>query len=618
MKKLSTSLLGFYLILGLFLPCLSLGAQGSANFGYADRTGASVGLGIAKTNFVSLAIKLPQMRGNVVTGLSVFLAGEAGQQGSSHSVFIASTKDNKIKFIQDVQLRAGWNEINLNAPFTLSDDAAYLVGYQLHARTSLKPLGFEQGNHRRISGVNFMEVGGAYTEVGDKTEFEEVSEQGVANALIFAKVQDHQGVLNQVACVVGGVFASEELTPNQPSEVTISVRNIGQQPISSLEFITQYSAQAKQNFTVSSLAIAPGSTAQIKLRPTAPARGLGSFYTVIPEVNKQKQILGRSVFFMPYRVQTPNGSWARNSVLIEKFTSETCVNCPAQEEPLKKLVNQMRQDGMEVSIIAHHAGTEGDIFTLRGSENIALYAYGSTQFAPALMINRVPDDHYVRNLAGTYPNRVTKYQKARNIAQVVRLDNVATKMKDGKLSILVEGQTGYIDSENFFLTAVITEDNIKAINQQGVKGDFYHNYLLRKFLTPEFGVLVPVKADGSFSYEIEDVTYDSSWKTEHMKVVVFLHKQMRVRDLNERQVYAAKTATWSTLTAIDGPEELAGITVLAYDGYLKLSGEVDSIAVYDLTGQLVARDHSQRLRPGVYIVRLGLQGKYSTHKVIVQ
>lgn len=79
MKKLSTSLLGFYLILGLFLPCLSLGAQGSANFGYADRTGASVGLGIAKTNFVSLAIKLPQMRGNVVTGLSVFLAGEAGQ-----------------------------------------------------------------------------------------------------------------------------------------------------------------------------------------------------------------------------------------------------------------------------------------------------------------------------------------------------------------------------------------------------------------------------------------------------------------------------------------------------------------------------------------------------------
>ncbi|MDO4707535.1 MAG: T9SS type A sorting domain-containing protein [Porphyromonadaceae bacterium] len=609
------------LCLGLLFPLTrALTAQNMGSiiqFGYADRDAAKVSLGTERTSFISVGMRLPKMQGNVLKGLSLYLAGAEGEQGDQHSVFIASSTDNQIKYIQSVSLTAGWNEVAFTQPFLMKDDT-YYIGYQLQARVGKKPIAFEQVSGGKISGVDFIEIGGVYQEVGDLVDFALVKDENLGNVLLFAHVEDRIGRLTNTGCVVSGGFASEELTGGQEHILTLKVRNLGSRAISTLDMTTQFGIEAEHAVSLTNLNIPAGQAQDVMLKVIAPRRGLGVFYASAKKVNGKDNLFADIKYELPYKVKTANASWPRKTVLVERFTTERCLNCPASEPHFKSLVAHMEREGMEVSVIAHHAGYYTDAFTIGGSRRLVPYAYRSSEFAPAFMINRMPDVARVGFLAGDYRNPVERYAKAKEVQEVLSFTSVKATEENGALTLRIEGEVGQIDQENLFLTAVITEDHIRAINQAGATGVFYHHHLARQFLTSEYGRPIKLNPDGTFSLEIGQVQIDPLWKKENLRFVILAHKDIRSSDYTQREVYSSKTVSWSAaLTSVNEIVEDVSPRVFALGGYLHTDVEVDELHVFDMAGRLVTRSHAQRLISGVYVVRLGRSGKYTTYKVLV-
>lgn len=620
MDRYSKLLRVVFLYLGLFFPLAGgLSAQSGAEvlqFGYADRSAGNVSIVAEKTAFYSVGMVLPKMKGNVIKGLSLYLAGAEGEQGDEHSVFIASAADNKVKYIQPVSLHAGWNDVMLSRPFLMEGDA-YYVGYQLQVRAGKKPIAFEQPSGGKLSGVDFLEEGGVYQSEGDPVELAPIEVDGLGNVLIFAHIEDRINRLTNIGSVVSGGFTVEELTSGGEHTLTLKVRNLGSRPINSLDVTTQFGAQAERVIALSNLNIPAQKSQDVTLKVTAPSRGIGVFYAAVTKVNGTPNLFAEIKHEMPYKVKTANASWPRKTMLIERFTTERCVNCPGSEPYFKSLVQQMEGDGMEVSVIAHHAGYYTDAFTVPGSISLVRYSYASGEFAPALMVNRLPDSKRSGFLAGTYDNRADKYAKAKAVNEVLSFTQVKATEQAGSLTLHIEGEVGLIDQENLFLTAVITEDHVRAVNQAGADGVFYHDHLARKFLTSEYGTPIQLKPDATFSLEIKNVAIDPLWKKENLRVVVLAHKNIRAADHTQREVYSSKSVRWAALTALDEVATQVQPRVSVRNGYLMVDADIDQIAVFDMAGRLISKSYANRLESGVYVVRLGVGSRSTTHKVLV-
>lgn len=620
MKKILYSFLFVSIVLlclGTSRPAMAQGSTPSFKFGYADPKASSRGLGTGETSYLSVAIKIPQSPGNVIKGISFDVI--PNQKAYSPSVFIANQTDKKIVMIQQLdEFKAGRNEVTLEKPFTMEKGKQYLVGYQLQVVGKAQPVAFESTQGANLPQTNFIEIGGNYVKEGDPTELSEYDSPELGNAMIFVDIEDKANALAHVACLVGGGFYGKELSPNQPATIKFKVRNLGHQAINSLSLSTQYSKNPKEGVVIQGINIAPRTTQEVEATTKAPNRGIGIAYASITQINGKPQSMSHYVKHYPYKVTTPNGSWARNSILIERFTTERCPNCPASEKPLRELIGQIKADGMEVSVIAHHVGYGEDSFTIAESVPVMYFSFtpGET-YAPALMLNRVSDDKDQNSLVGKYSVKEAKYEKAKNIKEALRFTEIASTAKEGKINLIIKGQTGYIDSEDLYLTAVITEDHVPSINQSNAPKSFTHDQVARKFLTPPLGQEIKLEADGSFALEIKDVAYDKNWKTENLKIVVFAHQNMSAINHDKRQVYASKTIWWNSSTSNSDVLAIEHIRPYAVDGYIVLDELVESLEVYELSGRLVTRSNQKKLAPGIYVVRVKINGAYHSHKLFV-
>lgn len=615
--------LGLLIGLGVFQALYPVGLQaqarveGATKFGYADASASTVGIGLESTSYISSAIKLPMMSGNRIVGLSIFIAGD--RKPNHGRVFVATEGDRKIALVETAELKPGWNEITLAHPLEMLPNQRYLVGYQIQARKGSKPIAFENLPGSSLQGVNYVDVGAVYTEVGDATEFLEVAGEELGNAMIWAHIEDRTNQLKQVACIISGGFESESLVAKTQAPLRLKVRNLGRETITALDLSLRYGIGDLKNLTAFSLNIAPGTTQNLNLAPLAPERGIGWAHVAITRVNAQPQLLGSDVRHFPYKVAMAHGAWPRKTVLLERFTTERCVNCPRWEEPFEEMVRQIQSEGIEVSVVAHHVGSGTDVFTIKESSDLMPYAYNQV-YAPALMVNRVADVEDDLALAGKYNNRHEKYLKAKNIDEVATITEVKSIKQGGKTSLLVKGTTGYVDAEDLFLTAIVTENHLPAVNQTGVLAGqrFVHHHVARRFLTPAFGQAVVLRPDGSFEVEIEDMTLADTWQREHLNIVLFVHQKPYATDFYQRQVYTSKTISWDRATALESPlaEVLPRPRIVG--GYIILDRPVDSLEVYTLEGKIVTQRLDHRLRSGSYILRLGSNGQYQAHRIIVE
>ena len=213
-------------------------------------------------------------------------------------------------------------------------------------------------------------------------------------------------------------------------------------------------------------------------------------------------------------------------VLIEEFTTERCPNCPNAAILLHQALQNSDYDG-RVFALCHHSGFYSDDFTTRGDREFEWFYGNMNTYAPALMFNRArnPETARTEYSALFTPSSVEMIDKA--IAY--ELDKTANMVvgisHDGKrdadaLNVKVSGlRNKNLSAGQLYLTVYLTEDNVKAKDQSGAVGEYYHQHLIRDY-TSVWGEPVEWNED-SFDYECS-FPIDSNWKFDDLGVLAMV------------------------------------------------------------------------------------------------
>lgn len=601
-----------------------------SGFGYADRYVddkdiAYVGVGEVNL-YLSGYILLPDVGANKITKIS-FPAAKADKQGY---LLVLSADGKKTLYQQAYSIVKGSNEATLKTPFITEAGKQYLVGF------ATKAVGGGQNDPFVIPFDGGAEVAEAtYVAAGKKPyptdgstnadfAFLRIKGLGFGSACIFVTLEDEQP-LQDMGYLVGVSGTFEMVKPGAKVPVTVSLRNIGMNEITSIEITYQFgTGETKVIPHTLATALTTGKTGECKVEVPAEGDGMGTVHFAVTKVNGKASPYADRLTDLPFKI----GDFEainRETVILERFTSEKCGNCPGADPAVKALIDKMTESGLRVSYIMYHSGYLTDFLTMPESEKLLVYFFPSQgTFAPAMSVNRSvipPTGGYseclVQHAGGYNPTEWTKRMKSDR--QGVKIERIDQTITDDKLKVVVSGVAlkGSFNPEDIYLTVIVTEDNIASRFQGGAPKSYKHQAVPRLFLTDALGDKITPAADGTFSLTLEG-TLKEEWKRGDCKVVAIAHPGITNQDRKHRAVHTAETAPlgFGLSNEAVAPHEVPVVT--AEGGYLSILGQVDAFELYDMSGALVTTSVGTRLEPGVYAIRIFSNLRVYTYKVMVR
>ena len=337
---------------------------------------------------------------------------------------------------------------------------------------------------------------------------------------------------------------------------------------------------------------------------------------------------------------TEKGSVERKSVLVEYYTSESAPDAPRYNAMINQMAEDLVAKGYEVSCVAYPVGGEEVAFAKDACyEELATLLgqvpYPTPSQLPYFSINRAPYLSERRAFAFVSKDQLFgKDQKAdadllepflQEKERALISEIVCHDLPGGKTSLEVKGKLLYdADPDDLYLTAVVTEDNVKAQDQKGIgTGEEYlHQHMVRAYYTSNLGTNIMPEADGTFDYKSPEIALDPSWKKENLKVVLFLHRDATYVNKISCHVYSSKTIPFGgSFSGVTAPQVKESSTRLYQDasGLLQIEGDHEQVVVYSLEGQCVAESLPAQLPRGSYVVVVShSQGTKTLHKVVVK
>ena len=594
-------------------------------FGYADRYVEEISyLGIGQTGFyLSCYILLPEVGANKIERIS-FPAVKADKEAY---VLILSEDGKTTLYNQKCAIVKGDNQIALSTPFATEAGKRYLVGF------ATKAVGKSEKDAFVIPFDGTVEIDDAlYAAAGTEPyptasstnetfSFLRVKGGGFGSACIFVSLKD-ESKLQNLGYLTAADGNFKMVTKDEKRPTKISLRNIGMNDITSFELTYQFgTGEIKTLSQTLTTALASSKTGEYTFEIPAEAEGMGSLHIAIVKVNGQKNAFADNRIDLPFKVGDFSAMIDRETVILERFTSERCGNCPGADRYVKADIDKMKAAGLRVSYIMYHSGFGTDFLTIPESERLYRYFYTDKgSFAPAMSINRTylpSEGALVQHAAGYDPNEWAT--KMKNDKQGVKIERIDQTISDGTLEAVVSGVAlkNCFDPQDLYLTVIVTEDNIPARSQSGAGRGYKHQAVPRLFLTAPTGDKLKVEADGSFSVTLKG-TLKSSWDGSQCNVVAIVHPSITQPDRASRAVHTAETAPlgFGLANELVAPAEAPVVT--AEDGYLRILGRVDAFELYDMSGALVTTTVGTRLLPGTYIIRIFSDLRVYTSKVIVR
>lgn len=337
---------------------------------------------------------------------------------------------------------------------------------------------------------------------------------------------------------------------------------------------------------------------------------------------------------------TEKGSVERKSVLVEYYTSESAPDAPKYNALINQMAEELQAKGYEVSRVAYPVGGEEVAFAEEACNEQLATLLGQAPFPtpsqlPYFSINRAPYLSENRVFAFVSKNRLFgEDQKAdadllepflQEKERALISDIVCHDLPGGTTSLEVKGKLLYdADPADLYITAVVTEDNVKAEDQKGIgTGEEYlHQHMLRTYYTSNIGTKIMPEADGSFEYKSPEIDLYPSWKKENLKVVLFLHRDAAYANKISCHAYCSKTIPFGGSFSVGiAPQGKESSTRLYQDasGLLQIEGDHERVVVYSLDGQCAAKSLPALLPPGGYVVAVSpSQGATTFHKVVVK
>lgn len=589
-------------------------------FGYADRYVDKIDyVGVRVPNiYLACFITLPDVGANKITHISF----PAAANDSEGYLLVLSEDGKTTLYSQKYSIEEGENHAKLTTPFSTEAGKRYLVGFSSKtANDSFYLLPFD--GKGVIDEAKLFAIGTKpYPTPGCSMEdFEfktaEIYEYGAV--CVFVTLQD-MSKLQNVAYVRTMSGSFEHVRKGDERPVIVALRNIGTEEIKSFEFTYQFGTREIKTIPYTlRKALAVGRSEAFTLQVPAEAEGMGAVHCTITKVNEKENFFAGQRIDLPYEIGD-NDAIKRETVLVERFTSEECGNCPYEDDDVKTLLDKLASAGLRVAYVVHHV-VGGDFLTLPESEKLVPYLFEARGPSSALTINRTWD---LMGRALVIPpimwdaNKWTKIMKDQK--QGAKIEKIVQTITGDKLSIVVRGVAlkDAFNPEDFNLTVILTEDNIASKDQLGALDENYkHQAVPRLFLTDALGHKITPAADGSFSVTLEG-KLDAGWVKEQCKVVAFAHNNIENKDKSKRSVH---TVEWAHLGSGLANEDVAAAEapiVVAEDGYLTILGDVDAFELYDMSGALVTTSIETPLQPGTYVIRVFSNLRVYTSKVIVR
>lgn len=593
-----------------------------SGFGYADRTSDRISyLGVGKTGlYLSTYILLPDVGANKIEQIS-FPAAKADKHAY---ILILSEDGKKTLYNQPCEIASGVNQIALTTPFAIEAGKRYLVGFATKAvgdDEEKDPWVIPFDGTFGIRDAQYMAYGTDPYPTKNSTakEFNMFSAQGYGSALVFVKLQD-ESKLQSVGYFLwaDGDFKLVKTGAEIPTEVAFY--NSGMQDITSFEVSYRFgNGETKILKRTLQEPLKPAKAMASTIKIPAEMEGMGTLHVALTKVNEQDNIFASYSNQLPYQIGN-SAAIDRETVLLERFSTERCPNCPPADRYVKDNIKQFQAAGLRVSYIVYHSGFFTDFLTTNESEELYVYFFDEGSFAPAMSINRtfIPSRNALVHSAAAYPSKEW-VPRVKSDKQGVRIERIDQKIDNQKLTAVVSGVAlkDSFDPEDLYLTVIVTEDNIPAKAQQGAKRGYKHNAVPRLFLTAPTGDKLQVQADGTFSVKLEG-TLLPMWDGSQCKVVAFAHSSVTQSNRRNRTVHTAETAQlgFPLANAPVAPAQAPIVTV--EDGYINIQGPVDAFELYDMSGTLVTTSVETRLLPGTYIVRTFSNLHVYTSKVIVR
>ncbi len=231
-------------------------------------------------------------------------------------------------------------------------------------------------------------------------------------------------------------------------------------------------------------------------------------------------------------------SFAKQTVLLEEFTSESCGWCPYGAYRIQTAIQESNYSD-DVIWICHHEGYGVDWLTIdESTEYTALF--GGSTFAPAWMINRnqkYSDENYAAFSIPEISDIQDILGQAIQSACFVKVD-VNNTYAEGALNINVNVQKSSdfdIQCPNPRLTVFIVEDSIPSKRQKSYNNNsisFHHN-AIRNVVSNIWGDKINWSDD---TYE-QAYHFDipSDYNIGNIKVIAFVHEFDE--DVNKRRIF---------------------------------------------------------------------------------
>lgn len=230
---------------------------------------------------------------------------------------------------------------------------------------------------------------------------------------------------------------------------------------------------------------------------------------------------------------------AERAVLIEDFTGQKCVNCPAMADELTKLAENYGHD--KVIVVAHHSGSfstgiPASMNPLRNEESQWYFDYFKMNAQPAVIVNHSGSIINISNeVAAPLANALSKKTPI-TIEGGASIDSDQPEHPQlkawAKLSTVET-------AENVSLMVWVIENGIKAVQflpDNKVEREYTHNHVFRKSLTVIEGANLGTLAAGSDVERNLGTPIEGAWNKDNLEVVIIALKGGVVENVKKVEV----------------------------------------------------------------------------------
>ena len=214
-------------------------------------------------------------------------------------------------------------------------------------------------------------------------------------------------------------------------------------------------------------------------------------------------------------------------VLLEDFTGQACINCPAATATAHELKKAL---GDNLIIVSIHAGVfaQRNFRTEAGDEyHNHFYGNGSDGY-PAGMIDRAMfNNNRISTNYLTWGGSVLGRAQSTAIPQFELY--LASDYDENNRSLTVNAQgNSFEELENIKIQLWLTESKIIAFQLSGSEmiREYEHNHVLRDAINGTWGEAIELNSETSYRFNYTSNAYtlaSESWKPENMHIVGFLY-----------------------------------------------------------------------------------------------